>query len=114
MQILYSFALDPVAESTADKKSFFARKGRSPLDPNAHLLHDLTMENAPTWVVIADVQTFYATVAHDWLIENIPMDKTVLRKFLKAGMVRNGELFPTDKGMSMASALSPKSLFKIF
>ena len=108
MQILYSFALDPVAESTADKKSFFARKGRSPLDPNAHLLHDLTMENAPTWVVIADVQTFYATVAHDWLIENIPMDKTVLQKFLKAGMVRNGELFPTDKGMSMASALSPK------
>ena len=36
------------------------------------------------------------------------MDKTVLRKFLKAGMIRNGELFPTDKGMSMASALSPK------
>lgn len=35
------------------------------------------------------------------------MDITMLRKFLKAGMMRNGELFPTDKGMSMASSLSP-------
>ena len=42
------------------------------------------------------------------MIANIPMDKTILKKFLKAGMIRDGELFPTDKGISMASGLSPK------
>ena len=108
MQVLYTFALDPVAEATADRKSFFARGGRSAFDPNAYLIHDLSGENPPEWVVVADVQTFYDTVVHDWLITNIPMDKTILRKFLKAGMVRDGQLFPTDKGMSMASGLSPK------
>ena len=108
MQVLYTFALDPVAEATADRKSFFARGGRSAFDPNAYLIHDLSGENPPEWVVVADVQTLYDTVVHDWLITNIPMDKTILRKFLKAGMVRDGQLFPTDKGMSMASGLSPK------
>jgi len=107
MQILYSYALDPVAESTADRKSFFARKGRSALDAHAYLSHDLSVDNAPDWVVLIDVQTFYDTVAHNWMLANIPMDITMLRKFLKAGMMRNGELFPTDKGMSMASSLSP-------
>lgn len=33
MQILYSFALDPVAESTADKKSFLPEKGVLPSIP---------------------------------------------------------------------------------
>lgn len=107
MQILYSYALDPVAESTADRRSFFARKGRSALDAHAYLSQDLSGEDAPQLVVLIDVQTFYDTVAHDWMLVNIPMDKTILRKFLKAGMVRNGELFPSEKGMSMASSLSP-------
>lgn len=108
MQVLYTFALDPVSEATADRKSFFARKGRSAFDPNAYLIYDLSRENAPEWIVIADVQTFYDTVVHEWLIANIPMNKMMLRKFLKAGVVQEGQLFPTDKGMSMASGLSPK------
>lgn len=107
MQILYSYALDPVAESTADRKSFFARKGRSALDAHAYLIYDLSGENAPDLVVLVDVQAFYDTVIHDWLLANIPMDNTMLQKFLKAGMLKNGELFPMDRGMSMASSLSP-------
>ena len=107
MQMLYSFSLDPVAEATADRKSFFSRRGRSALDAHAYLICDLSGNNAPNFVVLVDVQTFYDTVVHDWIIQNTPMDKTVLRKFLKAGMLHDGEFFPTDKGMSMASSLSP-------
>lgn len=107
MQVLYSYALDPVAESTADKQSFFARKCRSSLDAHAYLCMELSGEDAPGWVVVTDVQTFYGTVAHDWMIRNIPMDKVVLRKFLKAGMIKESEMFPTEKGMSMATSLSP-------
>ena len=73
-----------------------------------YLTHDLSVENAPKLIVLIDVQTFYDMVVHDWMIANIPMDKTILKKFLKAGMIRDGELFPTDKGISMASGLSPK------
>ena len=107
MQMLYSFSLDPVAEATADRKSFFSRRGRSALDAHAYLTRDLSGDNAPDYVVLVDVQTFYDTVIHDWLIQNTPMDKTMLRKFLKAGMLHDGEFLSTDKGMSMASSLSP-------
>ena len=106
MQILYTYALDPVAEATADRRSFFARKGRSALDAHAYLSRDLSGEDAPTWVVVVDVQSFYDTVVHDWLLAHIPLNTVMLRKFLKAGMVMSGDLFPTSKGMSMASSLS--------
>lgn len=107
MLVLYSFSLDPVAESTADKKSFFARKGRSAHDAYAYILRELNQENPPKLIVRADVAAFFDNAMHNWLIENIPMDKTVLRKFLRAGVVKDGELFETNKGISFASSLSP-------
>lgn len=107
MLVLYSYALDPVAESTADKKSFFARKGRSAYDAYAYLLRELRQPNAPEWIVKADVSAFFDNVLHDWLIENIPMDKTVLKKFLQAGVIKNGEFFESNRGISFASSLSP-------
>jgi len=107
MLVLYAFSLDPVAESTADKKSFFARKGRSAHDAYAYILQELNRKNPPKWIVRADVAAFFDNAMHNWLIENIPMDKIVLRKFLRAGVVKNGELFETNQGISFASSLSP-------
>lgn len=107
MLVLYAFSLDPVAESTGDKKSFFARKGRSAHDAYAYILRELNRENPPQWIVRADVAAFFDNVMHNWLIEYIPMDKTVLRKFLRAGVVKDGELFESNRGISFASSLSP-------
>ena len=107
MLVLYAFSLDPVSESTADKKSFFARKGRSAHDAFAYILRELNQENPPEWIVKADVAAFFDSIMHKWLIENIPMDKTVLRRFLKAGVIKNGELFESNRGISFASSLSP-------
>ena len=96
-----------VTESTSDKKSFFARKGRSAHDAYAYILQELNRKNPPKWIVRADVAAFFDNAMHNWLIENIPMDKIVLRKFLRAGVVKNGELFETNQGISFASSLSP-------
>ncbi|MDL2410927.1 group II intron maturase-specific domain-containing protein [Rhizobium calliandrae] len=46
-------------------------------------------------------------MSHDWLIANIPMDKVVLRKWLKAGVVLNGEAFPTEAGTPQGGVISP-------
>ncbi len=43
----------------------------------------------------------------DWFIDHIPMDKSVLRQFLKAGFVFQGELFPTDAGTPQGGIISP-------
>lgn len=107
MLMLYAFALDPVAESTADKRSFFARKGRSAHDAYAYIMQNLSGANAPEWIVKVDVKAFFDQVMHDWLIGNIPMDKSILNKFLRAGVIKKGEFFTTERGISFASSLSP-------
>lgn len=107
MLVLYAFALDPVAESTADGKSFSARKGRSALDAHAYLSRDLQGSEAPNFIVKVDVECYYGSIIHDYLIAIVPMDKTMLRKFLKAGVIKNGELFPTSQGISLGTSLSP-------
>ena len=106
MMVLYAYALDPVAESTADRKSFSARKGRSALDVHAYLERDLQGQNAPEWIAVIDVESYYSSILHDFLISIIPIDKGILRKFLKAGAVDHGELYPTEQGISLGTSLS--------
>ena len=107
MQALYAYSLDPVAESTADRKSFAFRKGRSMFDAHAYICAAFEGDNAPDWVVRADVKACYDTISHKWLLEHIPMDTKVLREFLRAGAVFAGELFPSEQGISMGATLSP-------
>lgn len=111
MLLLYVYALDPVAEALGDKKSFFSRKGRSTFDVNSYIVEAMQEEGdagfAVNYAVIADVKAFFSNVIHKKLVERIPMDKTVLQKFLDCGVVKDGELFLPDKGISFASSLSP-------
>ena len=107
MQVLYAYSLDPVAESTADRKSFAFRKGRSMFDAHAYICAAFEGDNAPDWVVRADVKACYDSISHKWLLEHIPMDAKVLREFLRAGAVFAGELFPSEQGISMGATLSP-------
>jgi RNA-directed DNA polymerase len=108
MQCLYAFSLDPVAEVWGCRKSFGFRKGRSQLDAHAFIEAAFSGVNPPRFLVKADVQQHYGSISHDWLINNIPMDKRVLFEFLKAGHVFNGELFPAeDAGISLGTSVSP-------
>ena len=107
MQVLYSFALVPIAEATADRKSFAFRKGRSALDAHYYVFEALTRKNAPEWVFIGDIKSYYESISHEWLLEHIPMNKKVLREFLKAGFAFRGEIFPTDFGISLGANISP-------
>lgn len=107
MQCLYAYALDPVAESWGDRKSFAYRKGRSAYDMNEYIKLGLSGSDAPTWVFVADVRRCYENISHDWIMENIPMSGYVLNQFLKAGYVFGGELFPTDVGVGIGCSISP-------
>lgn len=65
-------------------------------------------EDTPEYIFYGDVKACYAHIQHDWLIEHAPMDKHILRKFLKAGIVFEGELFPSEgEGLSEGANLSP-------
>jgi RNA-directed DNA polymerase len=112
MQVLYSFALDPVSEVTADRKSFAARRGRSMNDLHVYLMRalDNRQENGPpAFVIKTDVKMCYASISHDWLRKNIPMNTFVLDQFLNAGHVFCGEFFPSDddNGIPIGGSISP-------
>ena len=106
MQVLYSYALEPISEGRADRKSFAFRKGRSPQQTHAFIMHGLTDGDAPEWVLITDIKSYYGSISHKWLIENIPIHKSVLKQFLKCGYIFNKELFETNEGISLGSNLA--------
>lgn len=105
MQKLYSFALDPVAEATADRKSFAFRKGRSMMDVHTYLCRMLKQPGIYC-VVKADVKSCYDDISQKWLLDNVKMDTKVLREFLQSGTVKGGELFQTNRGIAQGASLS--------
>lgn len=107
MQALYALALDPVSEVTADTKSFGFRKGRCCQDACEYIFTALSRGYSPQWVLEGDIKGCFDHISHEWLIENIPMDKSVLKQFLKAGFVFENELFPTDDGTPQGGVISP-------
>ena len=49
----------------------------------------------------------FDNISHNWLLDNIPMDKAVLGKWLKAGYVERRELFPTEAGTPQGGVMTP-------
>lgn len=107
MQALYALALDPVSETTADKHSFGFRKGRCAQDACEFAFAFLSRQVSPQWILEGDIKGCFDHISHDWLIENIPMDKSILKQFLKAGFVFNNDLFPTEEGTPQGGVISP-------
>jgi RNA-directed DNA polymerase len=108
MQALYLLALDPISETTADKHSYGFRKGRSTQDALAQCFLVLCRPlRSPQWVLEADIQGCFDHISHDWMLAHIPMDTSILRKWLKAGMVENAQWFPTEVGTPQGGIISP-------
>jgi RNA-directed DNA polymerase len=107
MQALYLLALDPVAETTGDKNSYGFRKERSPADAIEQCFKVLGRKQAPPWILEGDIRACFDKISHDWLLANIPMEKTILRKWLKAGYMERGALHPTEEGTPQGGICSP-------
>jgi len=107
MQALYLLALDPIAETTADPNSYGFRQWRSPADAVERIHHALTRKNAADWVLKCDIKSCFDKISHPWLLENIPMEKSILKKWLKAGFIDRQTLFTTDEGVPQGGIASP-------
>ena len=64
-------------------------------------------KNGAEWVLEADIKGCFDNISHDWMIANIPTDKAILRKWLKAGFVYQNELFPTEAGTPQGGIICP-------
>ncbi len=107
MQTLYLLALDPVAETTADPNSYGFRPGRSTADAIEQCFGMLAQQNAPQWILEGDIKSCFDQISHAWLLTHIPMEKAILKKWLKAGYIDQGVLYPTSEGTPQGGSISP-------
>jgi RNA-directed DNA polymerase len=107
MQALHLLALAPVAETTADKNSYGFRPGRSTADAIGQSFLMLSHKDSATWVLEGDLRGCFDNISHEWMLRQIPTDKAVLRKWLKAGFVEKRILFPTEAGTPQGGIVSP-------
>ena len=107
MQTLYKFALEPIAEITADPNSYGFRAKRCVQDAIEQCFTCLNKAKSPKWVLEGDIKGCFDNISHEWILNHIPMDRDILRKWLKSGYVETGRLFPTDLGSPQGSAISP-------
>src|SRR5690606_33600328 len=71
------------------------------------LFINLATKRAPKWVLEGDIKSCFDLISHQWILENIPMDKMVLAQWLKSGFVESGKLFPTNQGTPQGGPASP-------
>ena len=107
MQALYLLALEPVAETTADHNSYGFRPMRSTTDAREQCFICLARHTSAQWVLEADIAGCFDAISHEWLIDNIPVDKAILQKWLKAGFVFQNKFFPTEAGTQQGGIISP-------
>ncbi|MGG5964660.1 group II intron reverse transcriptase/maturase [Salmonella enterica] len=106
-QALYMLALEPVAETTADENSYGFRPERSTADAIEQCFKALRIKTSAEWILEGDIKSCFDNISHDWLLENIPTDRSILRKWLKAGYLENQKLFATENGTPQGGCISP-------
>ena len=106
-QALHLLALDPVIETAADKNSYGFRQQRSCADAIAQCF--ITLSHAPhtQWILEGDIKACFDQISHDWLLANVPMDRTILQKWLKSGYMDKHVLHETTEGTPQGGIISP-------
>lgn len=107
MQALHLLGLAPVAETTGDGNSYGFRELRSTADAITHCHTVLSRKHSPQWILEADIKGCFDHIDHTWLLAHIPMDKAVLRKWLKAGVIDKGTFADTEEGTPQGGIISP-------
>ncbi|PJJ95932.1 group II intron reverse transcriptase/maturase [Lysobacteraceae bacterium NML75-0749] len=107
MQALFWLALDPVSEAKADPNSYGFRTFRSTADAMKQCENALNRKASPQWVLEGDIKGCFDNINHDWLMRHVPMERSVLSKWLKSGYTEGGRLYPTEAGTPQGGIISP-------
>jgi RNA-directed DNA polymerase len=107
MQALYLMALEPVTETMADGNSYGFRRKRSTADAIDALHRLLSRKVSPEWIPEGDIKGCFDHISHEWLTDNVQIDKAIFKKWLNAGVVFNKILTPTKEGTPQGGIISP-------
>ena len=107
MQALFLMALEPVAETQADRNSYGFRRYRCCADAIDQLFRCLCNKNSAQWVLEGDIKGCFDHISHEWLLRNVIIDARMLRKWLGAGVIEKNVFHITDEGTPQGGIISP-------
>jgi RNA-directed DNA polymerase len=107
MQALWKLALEPIAETQADPNSYGFRPERSTADAIEQCFTVLSRRTSAQWILEGDIRGCFDNFSHSWLVEHVPMDKVIQRRWLEAGYIEEGSLFETRAGTPQGGVISP-------
>ena len=107
MQALFLMALEPVTETLADRNSYGFRRFRCCVDAIDQIYKCLHKKTSAEWVLEGDTKGCFDHIGHEWLLQNVIMDRRMLGKWLKAGVIERNVFHITDEGTPKGGIISP-------
>jgi RNA-directed DNA polymerase len=112
MQALYLLGLDPIAETRADGHSYGFRLERRCADALGQAHNLLSHRHGPQWILEGDIKACFDRISHDWLLTHVPMDRQLLRQWLKAGFLEKHAWFATTEGTPQGGIVTPPTMLQ--
>jgi RNA-directed DNA polymerase len=107
-QALVKAALEPEWEARFEANSYGFRPGRSAHDAIKAIYGAISQK--AKWVLDADIAKCFDRINHEALLAKIntsPMLRRQIKAWLKAGVMSEGKLFPTEAGTPQGGTISP-------
>jgi RNA-directed DNA polymerase len=107
-QALVKMALEPEWEAKFEDNSYGFRPGRSCHDAIGAIFKALSPK--PKYILDADIAKCFDKIDHQKLLEKVntfPKLRRQLKAWLKSGVIDNGSLFPSKKGIPQGGVCSP-------
>jgi RNA-directed DNA polymerase len=104
--------LHQIWEEDAKGFSYGFRAGRSQHDALDALYVGIVRKKV-NWVIDLDIKSFFDKIGHEWMIQFVEHrigDQRVIRliqKWLKAGVMKQGQWFETEEGTPQGAVISP-------
>ena len=108
LQTLVKLALEPEWEARFEPNSYGFRPGRSCHDAIEAIFN--ATAHLEKYVLDADIAKCFDRINHDALLDKLntsPSLRRQIKAWLKAGVLNNGELFPTERGTMQGGTISP-------
>jgi len=108
MQALVKLALEPEWEAVFEPNSYGFRPGRSTHDAIEAIFNFIRLQ--PKYVLDADIEKCFDRISHDGLLAKLHAPQPVMRlirDWLKAGILEDGELLLPEAGTPQGGVLSP-------
>lgn len=108
LQTLVKLAFEPEWEARFEANSYGFRPGRSCHDAIEAIFN--ATAHLEKYVLDADIAKCFDRINHDALLDKLntsPRLRRQIKAWLKAGVLDNGELFPTERGTMQGGTISP-------